>query len=97
MCLRKHWEKYNDSPAYHAAKKISLELEEFAKSAGYNKQNIRVRSKGHIIKEGFSKADAQVVWEDGPFDWTSGFYSTRDELGVDCIAENSYTLSFYDK
>lgn len=97
MCLKKHWEKYYTSPAYHAAKRISLELEELAKNSGYNKHNIRVRSKGHIIKDGFSKADAQVVWEDGPVGWANGFYIIRDENGVDCIAENSYTLSFYDK
>ena len=97
MCLRQHWEKYKTSPAYHTAKKISLELEEFARKSGHNKHNIRVRNKGYIIKEGFSKADAQVVWEDGPDGWANSFYITQNELGVDCIAENSYTLSFYDK
>lgn len=97
MCLRKHWEKYEASPSYHAAKKFSLELEEIARTLGYNKHNIRVRTKAHIIKEGFSKADAQVIWEDGPEDWAADFYVTREQIGVDCIAENSYTLSFYDK
>lgn len=96
MCLRKHWEKYDTSPSYYAAKKLSLELEELAKTEGY-KKNITVRKKHTIIKEGFGKADAQVVWEDGPEDWAICFYVSGITLGVDCVAENSYTLSFYDK
>ena len=96
MCLRKHWEKYDSSPAYHAAKKLSLELEELAKIEGY-KRNIILRKKHTIIKDGFGKADAQIVWVDGPEDWAIYFYADGENLGVDCVAENSYTLSFYDK
>jgi hypothetical protein len=96
MCLRKHWEKYDTSPAYHAAKRLSLELEELAKVAGY-KRSIIVKKKHTIIKEGFGKADAQVIWEDGPEDWAISFYIENTALDVDCVAENSFTLSFYDK
>lgn len=96
MCLKKHLEKYQSSPAYHAAVIVSLELKEVAKHTGGKTSNIYVRKKSQIVRTGFSKADAQVVWEDGPEDWATDFIM-KEETGAVCIAENGYTLSFYDK
>lgn len=96
MCTRQHWEQCNASEAYYAAKRFAFELEEYAKKTGHNSRSIRVRSKEQIIKSGLTKADAQVVWEDGPKDWALEF-AIKHDTAVSRITEGSDTVSFYIK
>ena len=46
------------------------------------------------IPSELGKADAQVVWEDGPKDWALEFALKNDTL-VSRIAEDRDTVSFY--
>jgi hypothetical protein len=48
-----------------------------------------------LIKEGYSKADAQVVWTDGPKDWATELEYIESSRNVYYIAENGHTVSFY--
>jgi len=94
MCTREQWERCNASEAYHAAKKFALELEQHAKKLGYNDKGIRIRNKEQVIKGGFGKADAQVIWEDGPKEWALEL-SPEDRRAVSTVAETDSTVSFY--
>ena len=94
MCTKKQWERCNASEAYYAAKKFALELEEEAKKLGYCSKGIRIRNKEQIIKGGFGKSDAQVIWEGGPKDWALEFALIND-YDVSKIAEARNTVSFY--
>ena len=95
MRVRDHLLRANDSPSYFAAKKFTLELEEFAKAQGFDTRGIRIRKKDQIIKGGFGKADAQVIWETGPEDWALLLeYNVIDT--VICEAQDGTTVSFYD-
>ena len=94
MCTKEHWERCNASEAYYAANKFAIELEEYAKKQGYDTKSIRIRNKEQIIRSGLGKADAQVVWEDGPKDWALEF-ALRCDTTVSRIAEDRDTVSFY--
>jgi len=94
MCTREHWEQCNASAAYHAATRFAIELESYAKKRGYNSKSIRIRNKEQIIRHGLGKADAQVIWEDGPKDWALEFALIND-YDVSKIAEARNTVSFY--
>lgn len=94
MCTREHWERCNASEAYHAANKFAIELEEYAKKIGYNGRSIKIRNKEQIVKGGLGKADAQVIWENGPTDWALEFAPQTSDA-VSKIAEDSDTVSFY--
>lgn len=95
MRVRDHLLRANDSPSYFAAKKFTLELEEFAKKQGYNTKGIKVRKKDQIVKGGYGKADAQVIWEDGPEDWALSLtYNVIDSVYYE--ANDGVTVSFYD-
>ena len=94
MCTKEHWERCNASEAYHAAKKFAIELEEYAKRIGYNTKGIRVRNKEQIIKSGFGKADAQVIWEEGPIDWVTEF-APKNKKAVSVAIEGRNAVSFY--
>ena len=94
MCTKEHWEKCKTSDAYYAANKFAIELDEYAKQNGYNNKGIRVRSKEQVIKSGLGKADALVVWEDGPKDWALEF-AVKNDHTVSRVAETSDAVSFY--
>ena len=96
MCFKNHSERYSLSPSYHAAKRLFVELEEVAKQKGYQK-NIVIKNKKRIVRDGFSKADAQIIWEKGPEDWATDLALCPGFFGVDYVVENGYTVSFYDK
>lgn len=96
MCTRKQWKQCETSEAYYAANKFAIELEEYAKINGYNYKGIKIRTKEQIIKDGLGKADAQVVWEDGPKNWALDLVLTTD-LYVSTVAEAKDTVSFYLK
>lgn len=94
MCTKEHWELCNKTPAYYEAKKFALELEEYARLQGYKPKRIKIRTKEQIVKGGFGKADAQVVWTDGPEDWALTLdYASAS--GVYYQAEDGHTVSFY--
>ncbi len=95
MCTREHWDAWKDSPAYHEAKKFALELAEFAKTQGYKPKHIKIKTKEQVIKEGYSKADAQVVWTDGPKNWANELEYIESNKHVYYIPENGHTVSFY--
>lgn len=95
MCTREQWEDCNTSTAYHAATKFALALEETAKQQGYKPKTIRIRTKEQIIKGGFGKSDAQVIWEEGPKDWTANIIISLAN-DIDYIVENN-TVSFYTR
>jgi hypothetical protein len=95
MCTEKHWKMCNTSAAYHAATKFALELEEAAKQLGHRPKTIRIRTKEQIIKGGFGKSDAQVIWEEGPADWTTNI---KPSLANDIdYTINKNTVSFYTR
>lgn len=95
MCTQKHWELCNSSPAHNAATKFALSLEETAKQQGYKPKTIRIRTKEQIIKGGFGKSDAQVIWKEGPKGWaTNVLVSFADN--IDYIVEKD-TVSFYTR
>lgn len=96
MCTEKHWRLCDRSAAYYAAVKFALALEEKAKTEGYSYKTIRVRTKEQIIKGGFGKSDAQVVWTEGPDGWaeTINVLSSGD---TDYIVEANNTVSFYTR
>lgn len=93
--FKKHREKYKSSPSYHAAQRLFLELDELARRQG--KGTVIFKDKTRIVREGFSKADAQIIWEDGPEDWAEFVLIQPDNFSVDYVIENGYTVSFYDK
>ena len=95
MCTEKHWELCNTSEAFYAAKQFALTLEENARLLGYKPKTIRVRTKEQIIKGGFGKADAQVIWDEGPDLWTE-HVEVGSSDGIDCIIEGN-TVSFYTR
>jgi len=76
------------------AKQLALTLEELAIKTGLNKKTIRVRTKEEIIKQGLGKADAQVIWKDGPVDWALDI-DFGSGSGVHYQANDGHTLSFY--
>ena len=94
MCTKEQWEQCNASEAFHAAKKFAMELEQHAKTVGYNSKGIKTRNKEQIIKGGFGKADAQVIWEGGPKEWALEF-APENKMAVSVTAETGSTVSFY--
>jgi len=97
MCrTREQWEICNSSAAVHAATKFALQLEEYAKRIGYNPKEIRVRNKEQILKGGYGKADAQVIWKEGPDDWELDVIFEDTEV-VDSTVEDEKSISFYNK
>lgn len=96
MCTAKHWELCNTSAAYSAATKFALALEETAKQQGYNKsKTIKIRTKEQIIKGGFGKSDAQVIWKKGPDGWATNILASLAN-DIDYIVEKN-TVSFYTR
>jgi len=95
MCTQEQWEKSNDSAAFHAATQFALALEETAKQQGYKPKTIRIRTKEQIIKGGFGKSDAQVIWKEGPEDWAANI-SASFANDIDYTVEED-TVSFYTR
>lgn len=96
MCVKQHWEEANHTHSHKAAQKFALQLEEFARKNGYDPKGIKVKNRKHIIKQGFGKAEAQVVWQEGPIGWVDYISFVSDNLTC-CAPENDYTLSFYQR
>lgn len=95
MCTAEHWELCNTSAAYHAATQFALALEETAKQQGYKPKTIRIRTKEQIIKGGFGKSDAQVIWKEGPDGWATNISASLAN-DIDYIVEKD-TVSFYTR
>ena len=95
MCTEKHWELCNTSAAYHAATQFALTLEEQARLQGYKPKTIKVKTKEQIIRQGIGKADAQVIWEEGPEGWTD-YVEVGSASDIDYIIEGN-TVSFYTR
>jgi hypothetical protein len=93
MCTEQQWELCNTSAAYHAATKFAIALEEQARIEGFKPKTIKVRTKEQIIKGGFGKSDAQVVWEEGPEGWTE-YVNVTLFNDTDYMIEGN-TVSFY--
>lgn len=96
MCVKQHWQEANHTLSHTAAQKFALQLGEYARNNGYDPRGIKVRDRRHIIKQGFGKAEAQVVWHEGPTDWVENITIISDD-GICCMPENRYTLSFYQR
>ena len=95
MCTTEHWELCNTSAAFYAATQFALALEETAKQQGYKPKTIKIRTKEQIIKGGFGKSDAQVIWKEGPENWASSITESLTN-DADYIVEND-TVSFYTR
>jgi hypothetical protein len=95
MCTEKHWELCNNSAAFHAATRFALALEETAKQQGFKPKTIKIRTKEQIIKGGFGKSDAQVIWKEGPEDWATNISASLTN-DIDYIVEKD-TVSFYTR
>lgn len=96
MCTEKQWEACNTSEAFHAATKFAIALEETARQQGYKPKTIKIRTKEQIIKGGFGKSDAQVVWTDGPTDWTDTINRASFQ-NIDYVVESPGTVAFYKR
>ena len=93
MCVRQHWKEANNT-SHRDAQEFATQLREFAKTTGYNSRSIRIRTKQEIMREAHTKADAQIVWEDGPTDWA--YEMKYGQVGTSyCSPENGNTVSFY--
>lgn len=95
MCTEKHWKLCNTSAAYHAATQFALTLEEQARLQGYKPKTIKVKTKEQIVRQGVGKADAQVIWEEGPEGWTD-YVEVSSASDIDYIIEGN-TVSFYTR
>lgn len=96
MCTEEQWESCNTSEAFHAAKKFAIALEETARQQGYKPKTIKIRTKEQIIKGGFGKSDAQVIWSEGPTDWTEKLTSELFQ-NIDYVVESPNTVAFYQR
>ena len=96
MCTNKQWEESNNSEAFYAATKFAFALEERAREQGYKPKTIKIRTKEQIIKGGFGKSDAQVIWKEGPNNWTESINITLFK-NIDYIIEESNIVSFYQR
>jgi len=96
MCTEEQWESCNTSEAFHAAKKFAIALEETARQQGYKPKTIRIRTKEQIIKGGFGKSDAQVIWSEGPADWTERLTGTLFQ-NIDYVVESPSIVAFYKR
>ena len=96
MCTVEQWESCNTSEAFHAATKLAIALEETARQQGYKPKTIKIRTKEQIIKGGFGKSDAQVVWSEGPADWTEKLNSKLFQ-NIDYVIESTNTVAFYQR
>lgn len=96
MCTNEQWEKSNNSEAFYAATKFALTLEEEARQQGYKPKTIKIRTKEQIIKGGFGRSDAQVIWEEGPDNWTENINITLFK-NVDYVVEEPNIVSFYHR
>lgn len=96
MCTDEQWEKSNNSKAFYAATKFALALEEKARQQGYKPKTIKIRTKEQIIKGGFGKSDAQVIWEEGPNNWTESINIMLSK-NIDYVIEEPNVVSFYQR
>lgn len=96
MCTTEHWELCKTSEAYHAATQFAFILEETAKQQGYKSRTIKIRTKEQIIKNGLGKSDAQVIWEEGPDNWTDSIVTVLFN-NIDYVVEGPDTVSFYQR
>lgn len=96
MCVKQHWQEANHTRSHTFAQKFALQLEEYARKHGYDPRGIKIRDRKYIIKHGYGKAEAQIVWQEGPEDWIEHITLIADS-DICCTPENSYTLSFYQR
>ena len=96
MCTIQQWELCNTSEAFHAATQFAYALEETARQQGYKPKTIKIRTKEQIIKGGFGKSDAQVIWTEGPADWTDIINKTLFQ-NIDYVVESPSTVAFYQR
>ena len=96
MCTVDQWEFCNTSEAFHAATQFAIALEETARQQGYKPKTIKIRTKEQIIKGGFGKSDAQVIWTEGPDDWTDTINRVSFQ-DIDYVVEGPKLVSFYQR
>ena len=96
MCTLEQWESCNTSEAFHAATQFAIALEETARQQGFKPKTIRIRTKEQIIKGGFGKSDAQVIWTEGPDDWTDTISKALSK-DIDYVVEGPKLVSFYKR
>lgn len=96
MCTMDQWESCKTSEAYRAATQFALILEETARQQGYKPKAIKIRTKEQIIKNGIGKSDAQVIWEEGPDNWTDNIVAVLFN-NIDYVVEEPNTVSFYQR
>jgi len=94
MRTKAHWDECKMLASYHAAQSLACQLRDNMKDYGHNLHGIKVLSKEEVDRRG-GHADAQVVWQDGPFDWASNL-AIHTISSVWAEAENEFTISFYD-
>jgi hypothetical protein len=78
----------------YAAEKFAQELRELAKASGFDHRGIKVIPKRKLIKNKHTKADARVVWPDGPPGWQ---YKISSHIIGDAYLEpeSNNAVSFY--
>jgi hypothetical protein len=94
MRTKAHWDECKELASYHSAQNLAFQLRDSMKSHKCNLNNLKVYSKEEVNKHG-GYADAQVVWQEGPEDWTQRL-SLVAVPGVHVEVEDEYTVSFYD-
>lgn len=82
--------------SYKFAQNLSLHLREVAITHGYNPKGIRVLSKRQVHHFKTGVCDAQIIWEDGPPNWTDSIGLINPPPGVCFCIDNDNTISFFD-
>lgn len=78
----------------YAAEKFAEELRELAKASGMDHRGIKVIPKKQLIKSKHTKADARVVWKDGPPGWQ--YQISSNIVGNAYLEpETNNSISFY--
>ena len=95
MRTKRHWEECKNLASYHAAQSFKWQLSEVAKTMGFDPHGIKVLPKKDVDELG-SIADSQVMWEEGPMDWTTRLEHINTPPGVCIEIEDGCTISFYD-
>ena len=94
MRTEKHWEETKSSLSYEIARHAAFQLQEHVKALGYDPKGIKVLSKKQSRTSFETKADAILMWNEGPENWTSNV-DLIARAGV-CCAVKGNLIEYYD-
>lgn len=87
--------KFENTEAYFIATQFATQLRELALVRGYNAKSIKVLTKGVKVCNKVVRADAMVVWVDGPENWANEIEIKTFEF-VWAEPNDMHSISFYN-